>query len=52
MIAFQPCCKGQNIFDLLPAPTQLEEAGLQLQAVREQRLSTGLSRWVLSFLSI
>ena len=52
MVAFQPCGRGQNIYDLLPSPTQLERAGLELQDVREQRLSTGLSRWVLSFLSV
>jgi tRNA G10 N-methylase Trm11 len=52
MIAFQPCSNGQNIQELLPTLTQLQKASLILQDKREQRLTGGLSRWVLSFLSV
>jgi tRNA G10 N-methylase Trm11 len=52
LVIFQPCHKGQRIEELLPSDAQLQSAGLQLQDMKEQRLNDGLSRWVLSFLSV
>ena len=52
MIFFQPCRRGQNIHDLLPISPELKVAGLHLQYTKEQRLNDGLSRWLLSFLSV
>ncbi|KAL7489642.1 hypothetical protein ACHAW6_015313 [Cyclotella cf. meneghiniana] len=52
VVAFQPCRQGQNIRQLLPSPLALEQAGLRLEDMREQKLNSGLSRWVVSFLSI
>lgn len=49
LVAFYPCRQGQSIIELLPSQERLERAGLQLQDTREQRLNSGLSRWLLSF---
>jgi hypothetical protein len=51
LVAFQPCRHDQDILQLIPSPTELKLAGLELQDKREQRLNDGLSRWVLSFLA-
>ncbi|KAL3805897.1 hypothetical protein HJC23_007858 [Cyclotella cryptica] len=51
-VAFQPCRHGQSIRTLLPSRLELEHAGLKLDKMREQKLNSGLSRWILLFLSI
>ncbi|KAL7530072.1 hypothetical protein ACHAXR_005899 [Thalassiosira sp. AJA248-18] len=52
LTAFLPCPRGRDIQDLLPSRERLASGGLRLQEKREQKLSHGFSRWVLSFASI
>jgi tRNA G10 N-methylase Trm11 len=49
LVCFVPCQADHTISNVLPTAEQMNEAGLRIEAIREQPLNSKLSRWLVSF---
>jgi tRNA G10 N-methylase Trm11 len=53
LVSFIPCHEDEeNLDEAMPTSSQLEEAGLVCEMMREQPLNEKLSRWLVSYLCI
>ena len=52
LVCFVPCHEDEQIEKVIPPNDDLEEAGLVLEAMREQPLNSKLSRWLVSFVCV
>jgi tRNA G10 N-methylase Trm11 len=53
LVCFIPCHEDEETLDeVMPTSSQLEEAGLRCEMMREQPLNDKLSRWLVSFLCV